>query len=46
MFALVTFQKQKQTKEIGIRKVIGAKVGEIVAMHNREMAKWVIMLLL
>jgi putative ABC transport system permease protein len=42
MFALVTFQMQKQTKEIGIRKVIGAKVGEIVAMHNREMAKWVI----
>ena len=41
MYALITFQMEKQTKEIGIRKVIGAKVLEIMLMHNRDIIKWV-----
>jgi putative ABC transport system permease protein len=43
MYALITFQMEKQTKEIGVRKVIGAKVLEIMLMHNREVVKWVAM---
>ncbi|MCK9206675.1 MAG: hypothetical protein M0P66_06140, partial [Salinivirgaceae bacterium] len=41
MYALITFQMEKQTKEIGIRKVIGAKISEIMLMHNRDIIKWV-----
>ncbi len=33
---------QQRTKEIGIRKVNGAKVTEILAMLNRDFIKWVV----
>ena len=33
---------QQRTKEIGIRKVNGARVSEILAMLNRDFVKWVI----
>ncbi|SHF93413.1 putative ABC transport system permease protein [Mariniphaga anaerophila] len=33
---------QQQTKEIGIRKVNGAKVSEILAMLNKDFIKWVV----
>jgi putative ABC transport system permease protein len=32
---------QQRTKEIGIRKVNGAKVSEILAMLNKDFVKWV-----
>ena len=32
---------ERKTKEIGIRKVNGAKVYEILAMLNRDFVKWV-----
>jgi putative ABC transport system permease protein len=32
---------QQRTKEIGIRKVNGARVSEILAMLNRDFVKWV-----
>ncbi|MGV8093711.1 MAG: ABC transporter permease [Mangrovibacterium sp.] len=37
--ALVT---QQRTKEVGIRKVNGAKVSEIMSMLNKDFVKWVI----
>jgi putative ABC transport system permease protein len=39
--ALSLFISQQRTKEIGIRKVNGAKVHEILAMLNKDFVKWV-----
>jgi len=36
LFALVSYSVEKRTKEIGIRKVLGANVAEITAMLSRE----------
>lgn len=40
--ALSLFISQQRTKEIGIRKVNGARISEILAMLNRDFIKWVI----
>ena len=42
IFAMSLFASQKRTKEIGIRKVNGAKVSEILSMLNKDFVKWVI----
>lgn len=41
IFGLCVFISQNRTKEIGIRKVNGAKTIEIVAMLNKIFVKWV-----
>ncbi|MBN1926869.1 MAG: ABC transporter permease [Prolixibacteraceae bacterium] len=41
IFAMSLSTSQKRTKEIGIRKVNGAKITEILAMLNRNFVKWV-----
>jgi len=43
IFALSTLEAENRTKEIGIRKINGAKVSEILSMLNKDFAKWVIM---
>ncbi|MFC0875268.1 ABC transporter permease [Saccharicrinis sp. FJH2] len=42
LLGLALYESQKYTKEIGIRKVNGAKVYEILAMLNKDFVKWVI----
>jgi len=42
LFGLATFSAQNKTKEIGIRKVHGATVVQIVSMLLIEFTKWVI----
>jgi putative ABC transport system permease protein len=39
--ALSLFISQQRTKEIGIRKVNGAKISEILVLLNRDFVKWV-----
>jgi putative ABC transport system permease protein len=39
--ALSYFTSEQRTKEIGVRKVNGARTHEIITMLNREFAKWV-----
>jgi len=39
--ALALFISQQRTKEIGIRKVNGAKVSEILTLLNKDFVKWV-----
>jgi len=39
--ALSVFISQQRTKEIGIRKINGAKVSEILTMLNKDFIKWV-----
>jgi len=41
LIGLTYFVMEQRTKEIGIRKVNGAKVSEVMAMLNRDFVKWV-----
>ncbi len=41
ILALITYYNQLRIKEIGIRKVNGAKVSEILTMLNKDFVKWV-----
>lgn len=43
LFGLATFTAELRTKEIGIRKVMGASVTEIVVMINRDFMRPVIL---
>jgi len=42
LFALSSYMIEKRTKEIGIRKVNGAKISEAIALLNTDFLKWVI----
>ncbi len=41
LFALSSYSITQKIKEIGIRKVNGAKVSELLAMLNKDFVKWV-----
>jgi putative ABC transport system permease protein len=43
LFGLSSYTAECKTKEIGIRKVLGASVSSIVVMHSKEFLKWVIL---
>ena len=42
LFGLASFAAEQRTKEIGIRKVLGASVSGIVLLLSREFTKWVL----
>ncbi len=42
LFGLAAFSAQKKTKEIGIRKALGAPVMNIILLLSKEMTKWVL----
>jgi len=42
LFGLVTYAAEQRTKEIGVRKVLGASVGGIVTMLSKDFAKLVL----
>ena len=42
LFGLAAFSAQKRTKEIGIRKALGAPVKNIVLMLAQDMIKWIL----
>ncbi len=41
LFGLASFTAEQRTKEIGIRKILGAKVSGIVLLLSKEFAKWI-----
>jgi putative ABC transport system permease protein len=41
LFGLISFMAETKIKEIGIRKINGAKVSEVMTMLNRDFVKWV-----
>lgn len=42
LWGILMFMVKNRTKEIGIRKVNGAKVSEIMTMLNKDFIKWVV----
>jgi len=42
LFGLASFTAEQRTKEIGIRKVLGASISRIAVMLSKEFAKWVL----
>ena len=42
ILAISLFACQRRVKEIGIRKVNGAKISEIIVMLNKDFVKWVL----
>lgn len=42
LFGLVTYAAEQRTKEIGVRKVLGASISGIVAMLSKDFAKLVL----
>jgi len=43
LFGLASFSAEQRTKEIGIRKVLGASVSNIVLLLSRDFARWVLL---
>lgn len=43
LFGLVAFSAEQRTKEIGIRKVLGASASRIVFSYSGEFTKWVVL---
>ena len=41
LFGLATFTAERRLKEIGIRKVNGAKIYQIISMLNWSLVKWI-----
>jgi len=42
LFGLASFMAGKRTKEIGIRKVLGASLSGIIMLLNKQFTKWVL----
>ena len=42
LFGLASFTAEQRTKEIGIRKILGAKVFGIVLLLSKDFAKWIL----
>jgi putative ABC transport system permease protein len=42
LFGLAAFSAEQRTKEIGIRKVLGATVSNILILISREFTKWIL----
>jgi len=43
LFGLASFTAEQRTKEIGVRKILGATVPAVVISLTKEFAKWVLM---
>lgn len=43
LFGLTSFMAEQRTKEIGVRKVLGASVSGIVLLLTREFTRWVLL---
>lgn len=43
ILGMSTFYMQQRKKEIGIRKVNGAKIGQILTLLNKDFLKWVVL---
>ena len=42
LFGLASFTAEQKTKEIGIRKTLGASISHIIILMSKEFSKWVL----
>jgi ABC-type antimicrobial peptide transport system permease subunit len=42
LFGLASFTAEQRTKEMGIRKVLGASIGGLIVLMSRDFTKWVL----
>ena len=42
IFALASYTTQNRKKEVGLRKVNGAKISEVIVLLNQDFVKWVV----
>ena len=42
LFALSSYAMTRRTKEIGVRKVNGARISEVIVLLNKDFIKWVV----
>jgi ABC-type antimicrobial peptide transport system permease subunit len=42
LFGLASFTAEQRTKEIGVRKVLGASIGSLMVLMSKEFTKWVV----
>ncbi len=43
LFGLASYTAEQRTKEIGIRKVLGSSITNIVILLTKEFSKWILM---
>jgi len=43
LFGLASFMAEQRTKEIGIRKILGASINNVTALLSKEFLKWVLL---
>ena len=43
IFGLASFTAEKRTKEIGIRKILGASISSIVLLLSKEFSRWILL---
>ncbi len=42
LYGLASFSTKRRFKEIGVRKVLGASIGQLIALLSKDFIKWVI----
>jgi putative ABC transport system permease protein len=42
LFGLASFIAEQRTKEIGIRRVLGATISQVIVLLSKEFTKWVL----
>jgi putative ABC transport system permease protein len=42
LFGLAAFVTEQRTKEVGVRKILGARLSSVVWLHTRLFVKWVV----
>ncbi len=43
LFGMASFDSERRTKEIGIRKVLGGTTGDIITLMNKSFFKWLLL---
>ncbi len=43
LFGLASYTAEQKTKEVGIRKVLGASVSSIILLLSKQLAKWILL---
>jgi putative ABC transport system permease protein len=41
LFGLAAYVTEQRTKEVGVRKILGARLSSVVWLHTRQFVKWV-----